>query len=330
MSTAAIESPVATPATSEPSTDFGSKAELRELLFDGVEDAPLDASGAEARADGAEEKPAEKREEKAEVKADDDAEAIKAINRRSAERRKERQRLRAAGAAPARQAEPVPTPAEAAKTPQLSSQEKLAADATREVLQQIARLAGEDDASAAAGETQGRNPQRDALEADIRSKIDGTLKALRDGVGAENKSLVDELKAVRTQLDGLNAAREVRDHIARQFMPVDDKFPTLTDPATLRAYNKEHGTAHRDAIDLIHEAMTRTFSKHGYVPKVQIIAEAIERKLAAKSPEKTETKKPSRTLSSSLGSPPAARTDPDDRTAEEALADFNRRFELDD
>lgn len=311
--TAAIPAEIATTSLN------GDTDELQDLLGLEREAPPAESAKTKAAA-----KPAPKADAKAkddDAPADPDYEAIREINRRSAARRAARRAAEArtqpapAAAAPAKPAE-TPKPADPPKKtePALSGPEAAAAKAAKEVLGLIAKLAG-DDAEAAAdakAEIQAKpaDEQKKILEA-----IGAQIQKLTEGSSKVTEELRNELATVKTELETINNSRIVRNHIEEQVENIADELPTLM--------------GKRNAIDLLHKAAGKYWDKHQKMANIPELARRIEKKLSeASAPEKTEktASKTRKTVSSSLGSPPAARSGPDQRTKEQVEADLFAAF----
>jgi len=307
------------------STVLGTMDELLEAI--GL---PEDESGDTGETAAAKPK-AEAKPEKAKAEepaADPDYEAIKAINKRSAERRRARIAAEAARAQPAPVAAAQapakvdpPKAAEPAKVePKLTGPEAEAAAAAKQVLGLIAQLAGDDAAAAATtAETTGKEA---AKAAEDRTALVAEIKAKLEEIGAatkENAEIKAELQGLKTQLGAIESARIVREHIETKVEPIVADLPLLM--------------GKRNATDIIHTAVGKFFDKYGKLPDVPELARRIEKKLAeANPPEKTEKPRssPRKTVSSSLGSPPAARTGPDTRTKGEVEADLFKSLGIED
>lgn len=333
MSTAAVETP-ATPA--EPVVEIsGTKQDILDALDlepETPEERPAETDDAEeptpaetpAGKTKVEEPPAEGDEAKAakdgEEVSDDDAAVLKAINARSRKRHLERQR---AAAKPAPAAQPAPAATTSTQQPAASPAPRAKTEvetAVEDVLKQIAALSGAD-AEAATAQSQGEKPdttqaERNAALNEIKTKLDAIAK-VADKTGELDKQVTD----LKGQLQALEDARVVQEHYANTLTAMADELPALT--------------ARADAMALLDRGVEKFFEKYKQPPDVRELARRIERKLTAAKPERTGTEKhasatpaPRRTVSNSLGSPPAARTGPDTRTAEQADADFNARFGL--
>lgn len=309
-------------APADEAPDFGTIADIREAL--GLtDDEAADVADVDSTDPG-------KKTVKTEAKkpeTDEDAAAILAINKRSeAHRRARREAQRAeqakavtpapAAAAPKTEPPKVEAKPEPKPTTQPESEAKKAA---KQVLDMIATLAGDDEAAAAAtaDPTAKQTAERQTLVDSIKAQLETLGTAAKEAASVEAKALKAEIDGLKTQLGAIESTRVVRDHIESKVETIVDELPTLM--------------GKRNATDILHKAAGKFFDKYKKFPDVQELARRIEAKLSAeKPPEKTEKRPQTRkTVSNSLGSPPAARTGPDLRTAEQAEADFNARFGLD-
>ena len=310
-------------------SQFGTKAELHQAIWGDID--PGDDGDAAATVDSVVgDEVAAKREAKAkpepEAKVDDDVATVRAIEARAKARRKaanDARRTREAAAAPA-QATPQ-AQAQAAPVAQARPDGPVES-AVKDVLAQLARLERADaDAAAQTGAAAPDNAERQAAHAAITARLDAIQGALKQTEAGQTK-----LSEMEAKLQSIESERTIRHHVSRLIEPVLDELPLLTDPKALRAFNKEHGTAFADSVEMISEAAARYFEKFKAPPDMAELAKRIERKLKGASPEQTEAdEKPtpkSKTVSRHDGSPPAARQDPDERSFEEAQADFNRRL----
>jgi hypothetical protein len=321
---AAVPAETDTPATDAP--DTRSRAEVeRDLvaLSDGD-----DAGSAGTLADGAgaadelaakrDAKPA--KDEAKPADEDDDVAAIKAINARSRARRLERQRANApaGSAAPSTPAAAAAPPAAEAKTPPAPAAAKPPVGvegAVRDVLERIAELAGSDKDAAAAGEQP--NAQDTAARAaaltEIRTRLDEIAATSKDSA-----ALKEQVKGLEAQLKAVESTRIVTEFVTAGFDKVADECPTLA--------------GKHNAIGLLNAATNRFYDKYQKLPNVGELARRIEKKLQATAPENDSDEKPQtktrKTVTSSLGSPPAARQGPDTRTSKQVEADLLAAFNL--
>lgn len=329
---------------------YGTVDEIRETLgLNDLEDAPTDerprdeepadevaakrdAKGKFVKTDDADKTKPDKAAKDA--KEDDDVATVRAIEARGRARRQAREAARKAA-----QPAPVASAATASPTTQPAAEKPATAparaatpveSAVKDVLDQIAALAGNDAAAtartegAAAPDTAERKAALEAITAKLDELKAGALKSTEEGK--------KQIEAMQAQLKAIESARIIRRVITKAIDSVADELPTLTDAKAIRAFNKEHNTEYADAAEMIGEAAERYWQKFKVAPDMASLARRIERKLSGKGPEQTEREKPtpkSKTVSRSDGSPPAARNDSDDRTYEEANADFKRRFGLD-
>lgn len=313
----------------------GTVGDIRDALgFDQIEDlAPdprPDAEEVEAKPNdepAKAEKPAAKANPD-EADETDDVAAVKAIEARSKARRKAKEAERNARLAAQKPAndnagiQDTPPPAKPAE----AKPERVATPvetAVRDVLAQIEALAA-GDAAATDNKPANDNADRTALLTQITSKLEELTKGVK--ASEEGKKQVEELKE---QLRDIQNARIVRDHVIRSIDPILDELPKLSDPKSIRKFNKENGTSFADAADMVADAAARYFAKFKAKPDMADLARRIEKKLGGTTAEQRTEEKPakkSNTVSRSDGSPPAARSGPDERTWQEAEADFKRRF----
>lgn len=244
------------------------------------------------------------------------------VRKRVDERRREREKGRrerdrpAQAAAPAVAAKPAET-APAKTDPPLNAAEKEAASALRSIVTEIAKMA-EDDApvgDAAKGE-------RAKLIKSLEDKIAGIDAKLGDGTEARTK-----LAAAEKQIKELADRQAVERMIDTKLDELADSLPNLS--------------SKRNAVGIVYRVAEKYFEKHGKAPSIKAIAELVEKKLTAETgtdPEKNpaasgkgkeKTTTPRKTVSSSLATPPAARTSPDKRTKDEAERDFYSALGID-
>jgi len=308
----------------------GTVDDIRDALgFDQIEDLAPDERAAPA------DEVAAKRTEKAKPATDtskeDEIADVKAIEARGKARRAAKmaaRREREAAVAKAAQAKPD-APAAAAAKPAETAPARAATPvetAVKDVLAMIGKLAGDDaEAAAAAGD-------KPALDTDERKAALAAVNARLDEIKASLEKTTEgakKLEEMQAQLKALESDRVIRRHALQAIDKVADELPTLTDAKAIRAFNKEHGTTYADAAEMIGDAAERYFEKFKRTPDFAELAKRIERKLSGNTaPEKTAEKPnpKSKTVSRNDSSPPAARTGPDERTFEEAMEDFNRRF----
>ena len=310
MSTGPVETPAAPAADLPPrdmttGLDLGTLEEIRAEL--GTDQFPPEEGAAPAPA--AEAKPAETA-----APAVDDAQIVKDIMRRSRERRAARQ---AAAAPPT--AAPVSTPAPTAQPAAAPTAPKSeTALAVEDVLKQIARLAGDDaEAAAEPATTAGKAERNEVVEA-IRAKLDELVSKMKP-----DSALTEKVTALEETLKGLNNAQIVREHISQTIDVMADKAPMVSSGKRFTVeINGKMVTGNGNKLVAL--AVERFFDRNGgAVPDVRVAIATIEKKLAG-TPEKTIEKPGTRrTISQSLGSPPAARSGDDTRSAEDALRDFN-------
>jgi len=307
----------------------GTVDDIRDALgFDQIEDLAPDERAAPA------DEVAAKRTEKAkpvDTSKEDEIADVKAIEARGKARRAAKaaaRREREAAVAKAAQAKPDAPAAPAAK-PVEAAPARAATPvetAVKDVLAMIGKLAGDDaEAAAAAGDKPAPDTdERKAALAAVNARLDEIKASLEKTTEGAKK-----LEEMQAQLKALESDRVIRRHALQAIDKVADELPTLTDAKAIRAFNKEHGTTYADAAEMIGDAAERYFEKFKRTPDFAELAKRIERKLSGNTaPEKTAEKPnpKSKTVSRNDSSPPAARTGPDERTFEEAMEDFNRRF----
>lgn len=290
---------------------------------------------------GEDDKPAE---QDAAGDEDPDVAELRAINARSRARREARERARreaqsqARPAAPATTTEPEkPAPAtKPAEKPQPPPQSETFA-AFKDIIKAIDDLA-RDDAEAAAqptgtpAEQQAASAERKALVEELRGKLDALTEALK-GQDTDLKKKVEDLTE---RLTVNERHRNAQEYIGVQLDAIEAEIPLLMSPETVRTLVRGHGsitgapgTRYRNAIDVVHDAADKFYEKYKTTPDLKALARRIEKKLKGASPEKkpteaTNEKPPQsrKTLSSSHGSPAAARTGPDQRSSKDAVSDF--------
>jgi len=327
---------IATPVTDAPAVtdgvadyappNFGDVSDIHEALgFDNIEDlAPRIDRPGEVNGKPKDEVAA-KRDEKAKVDAkaaDDDTADLKAIEARAKDRRKAAQAAKRKAEPVAAKVEPVvAAPATAAKLGPVEQ-------AVKDTLLAIENLSKQDTEAATAngGTPAASTAERTAELAAITKKMDAIQEALKQT--DTGKAQLDEMKA---QLKELNDDRIVRHYVSKTIESVADELPTLTDPKAIRAFNKEHGTEYTSAVEMVKEAAERYYGKFKVAPNMADLARRIEQKLkGTDEPDTTEKpKKTSKTVSQNETSPPAARVGHDERSYEDAIADFNKRFGID-
>jgi len=300
---------------------FGSKEALDALFTEefGIpsetppaEDAP--APAAETTEDG---KTPPKADAKAPDAEDPDLKAIREINARSRARREAFRKAREGSRAPAAAAPPVhaappaakpPEPAPAAAAPVTNEVTKAVAD----VLAEIQKLAA-DDAAPAAEQTP--KDERAAAILALQAKLDKIAETTT--INAELQTKLDAATAKLAKIESDQVNRQVVErHVVETIKPILAELPHL------RAHRPSIEEP-RTAIELIADAAGRYLEKFKAVPDMQEIARRIEKKLApAEAPKETPSTK-SKTVSSKLTSPPAARSGPDKRTKEEVEADLD-------
>lgn len=261
---------------------------------------------------------------------DDDVATVKAIEARGKARRQREAKARAewqakktseaaSAKAPAAAMPKADAPAARASTPVES--------AVKDVLAMIGKLAGEDaDAAAAAGGAAAPDTsERKAAMTAINKRLDEIGEGLKATKEGETK-----LAEMQAQLKALESERVVRHHVSKAINAAADDLPLLTDPKSIRAFNKEHGTSYVDAIEMVGEAAERYFERFKVAPDMGDLAKRIERKLSGKAPETSVSdEKPtpkSKTVSRSDGSPPATRAAPNERSYEDAMEEFSQKY----
>ena len=312
----------------EPSSGIGGTVDdIRDALgFSEIEDLSPEI----ARPNAPKDEVAAKRTEKATKPDDsDDTEVadLKAIEARAKERRKTAQAAR-------RKAEPpVAAKVEAPKADTTPAKLGPVEQAVKDTLMAIDALARGDNAAAAANDG-APAPETAARKAELEA-ITSKLADIQNGLKQTEEGR-KQVEAMQAQLKAIESERVIRRHISKAIDAIDGELPTLLDPAALRKFNKEQIAAKlrtfADPIEMIGEAAERYFETYKVAPDMADLARRIERKLKG-TDETTATaekpKKMSKTVSQNETSPPAARSGPDERTHEEAIADFNRRFGLD-
>ena len=310
----------------------GTVDDIRDALgFENIEDLAPDERAAPADEVAAKRdlkaKPAAKDDKPTE---DDEVALVKGIEARGKARRKaiaDQRRARDAEVAKAAQTKPDPAPAAATKPADAPARAAGPVEsAVKDVVEAINRLAAGDAAAAA------DNDGKPAADTEERTKalaaVNARLDEIKEGLKTTSEGAA-KLEEVQAQLKALESERIIRHHVSKAINEVADELPLLTDPKALRAFNKEHGTTYVDAVEMIGEAAERFFVKFKTKPDLVDLAKRIERKLSGNTaPEKTAEKPnpKSKTVSRSDSSPPATRSNPDERTFDEAMEDFNRRF----
>lgn len=267
----------------------------------------------------------EKKADDVEASDEDKIAAIMARSRQRARDRKAREAQARGQETPA--AKPAEAPAKQDAKPTEAAAPKPGAEisaAVRDVLLQLDQLASDDAAAGqerpatAAEAAAASTERRKALEA-----IQEKLEALSTGA-KQTEEMRTEIASLKDTLQSIQNTRAARTWIARELDSIETEIPSLMDPSKLRDLKRADGSRYRDPVDVIHDAATRFYEKYKATPDLKALARRIEKKLGA-SPEKTANEKtsPSRkTVSASLGSPPAARTGPDKRSKAEVEKDF--------
>lgn len=324
-------------ATAAPAEGFGAgPSELSDILETlGLD--PEESGSAEQRTSSAVDKatrsttgdaPKDKDPAKADAKLtpeQQEAADFAAVRKRVEDRRKEREKGRRERPAPAQAAA---APAGAAKAPEavpakadtqpLNAAEKEAASALRSIVTEIAKMA-EDDAPVG-DQAKG---ERAKLIKSLEDKIAGIDAKLGDGTEARTK-----LAAAEAQIKALADRQAVEQLIDTKLDEMSDKLPILS--------------GRRNAVAIIFRNANKYYEIHGKAPSIRMLAERWEQKhtqsetvsdpeknpaASGKGKEKTTT--PRKTVSSSLATPPAARTSPDKRTKDEAERDFYAALGMD-
>lgn len=257
---------------------------------------------------------------------------IKAVLARSAARRRARaaaarttQTPAAAPAAPATSAAQPPA-ANGAAQPAAASAPAGVTAAVQDILAQIAKLAGDDEdaASAAAGAPDTTQAARDAALDAIRKKVE----AIGDGLkgNEETRAVVEKLQA---KLKDFEDERFVNDLIEKKIDASAAALPLVSSGDRFEVEiggKKVRGTG----AQLVKLSVERYWKKHGSAPSLTAVARVVEKRLvAAQQPARSDTREapPTRkTISSSHGAPPSARSGPDKRTKEEIERDLYAKF----
>lgn len=251
-----------------------------------------------------------------EAKAKDLAE-LRGVRARAAARKRARETQGAPGAAAAAPvaAAPAAKPAAAAAVPApLNAAEREVAQAARDVIAQIAKLAGDDADSKANGAAP--DPARAAEIADLRRKADA-LSAQLEG----DKALTDKYGALEEKLQA---------QADRQF--VNDRIDTVI---ALHASRLPELSAVRNGTALVYSVAEKFLKDHGRAPDLRFVAEKVEAVLArragngegaspatAKAKETQTAGNPRKTVSHRTATPPAARTKLDERTSKQVEQDL--------
>lgn len=291
-------------------------ADIEDLAPD---ERPAPADEVAAKRDAKADKP------KGEETADDDVALVKGIEERS----KKRREAKAAARREREAAKPTPIAAKAAEKPAETAKPAPALGpvetAVKSVLDAINELAAGDASAAAAngGAPAADTGERKAAMAAINKRLDEIGEGLKSTKEGETK-----LAEMQQQLKELQNDRIVRHHVSKAINAAADELPLLTDPKAIRAFNKEHGTAFVDAVEMVGEAAERYFQKFNKAPDMGDLAKRIERKLSGNAPEKPEEKPTpkSKTVSRTDGSPPATRAAPNERSYEDAMEDFQSKW----
>lgn len=260
-------------------------------------------------------------EAKALTTEDQEAADFAAMRKRVEDRRKEREKARRERDRPAQAAAPVEAKApevESAKGAPLNAAEKEAATALRSIVAEIAKLSEDDAPAGDAAKT-----DRAKLIKSLEDKISGIDVKLGDGTEARTK-----LAAAELQIKQLADRQAVEQLIDTKLDEMSDKLPILS--------------SRRNAVAIIFRNANKYYEIHGKAPSIRMLAERWEQKhthsettsdpeknpaASGKGKEKTTT--PRKTVSSSLATPPAARTSPDKRTKDEAERDFYSALGID-
>lgn len=293
----------------------------------------------DAEAKGDEDADAKKPEE-----VDEDAANLAAINKRSAERRRAKAMRQRSNGTPAPQTAAVASakaateaaeaaakakPAEVAKPVEPAQPSSEVAQAMRDVLAQIEKLAGDDEAAEAAkaeGVSDKTKDERVAALTEIRTQVAKIAEGLKetDALKAQVEKLSGDLKA---QADEANVKRIIADSIDA----IATEIPKLASAEKHDVQVKQNGTTKTLRLtghEILHWQAARFYDKYGVAPDLRELARRVEKKLQGESPEKNGEKQPAtrKTVSTSHSSPPAARQGPDKRTSKDAEADFFARL----
>lgn len=282
-------------------------------------DAALEA-GEGAEAAGDKDKPAAEVDQDAADRAE-----LAGVRQRSAARRKAREDARTAAAKPAEVAATPSKPAvESAPAAKPTADETSVAKAVQDVIAQIARMTAEDEAAATAAPGAAGTP-KPAADAAARADQIKSLTATIEGLGAkieDGSKLKDTVGKLESKLQEQIDRQTVMGAIDRT---IDTHLALLPNLA-----------GERNAAAMVYRAADKFYEKHGKVPSLRFVAEKVEAVLArrnagdtaasaAESPTGKETRPSTRrTVSTTTATPPAARRDPDTRTAKEVERDLFR------
>lgn len=253
---------------------------------------------------------------------DPDLAELREVRARAKERKKAREDRASGLQAPAVAAKPeAPAAKVEAKVEPKADESKLSpearevAKATRDVLEQLARMTADDEAQTAkGGSTKAQQDARATEIAEVRSRLDKLTETLEKSNAGQEKltSIEAKLKAAE---DRQMAERAIDSTLDR----MTSKLPILS--------------SKRNAVSTVYAAAERFYERNGYAPDIAFLAEKVEltlkkqqggeastEKSAAKAGEKPAAK--TKTASSSLSTPPASRKDPDKRSTEQVVADL--------
>lgn len=304
-----------------------------EMVTDAVDKAKA-ADGAEAD---------EAKVAKPDVEEDEDAKIIRELNRKSLERRRAKDAARRSAAAQAQ------TPAVAAATAAAKAADAAAtvakpatgvakpaeqpnevAQAVRDVLAQIERLAG-DDAEAAKKAAAGTEDKGAETRAAELATIRATVEKIGEGL-TETSALKTSVAELQKQLKEQADETRVRTIIADAIDRVAADVPLVASTARHEFTIKQNGvakTVRMTGAEAVRYQAERFFEKYKVAPDLKELAKRIEKKLT---PEKTGEKTPAtrKTVSTDHSSPPASRQGPDKRSSKEAENDLYRRLGMTD
>jgi len=273
--------------------------------------APAAAKGEDDEADP--KAKVEAKDDKETPPAEDDEAAVRGILKRARERRTARAAAQRQAAPATAAAAPKPIEAPKVEPPKPTPPPAGVAAAVEDVLKQIAKLAGDDEAADAAAKQGTPDTGKAARTAEL-VELKKIVEGLGEAIKGDSASLKERVEKAETALQAIDDQRFVRQLITDRLDSIETEIPTLA--------------GRRDAVDLVEIAAQRYFEKYNAKPPIKALARRIEKKLAGSNGTQQRSTTPEKhtpsrkTVSSALGSPPAARSGPDKRSSKEVARDL--------
>lgn len=284
-------------------------------------------------------------EAKGDETEDEDAKIIRELNAKSLARRKAKNAAtrpaQVAAAAPAQTpavdaaavAAKAADAAAATKTGKESAPSNEVAMAVRDVLAQIERLAGEDEAAAAKTAAGTADKGAEARAADLKG-IREKVEKIAEGL-SETGALKTSIEKLQQQLKDQADDNLIRQHVASEIDRVAADVPTVASGSRHEVKIQHNGvakTVRMTGAEIVRYQAERFFEKYKVAPDLKELAKRIEKRLTGTTQEKNgeKTAQTRKTVSTSHSSPPAARQGPDKRSGKEAEHDFFKRLGLAD